>query len=53
MLALLIIITFIALILLTFSRDSLLNREYNIYNQLAKRPYLVRDFIKTTYFTFT
>lgn len=43
---------FVSLFLLSISKNSLLNREFHIYNTVIKHPYLKRIFIKDSYYTF-
>lgn len=52
MIWLLLIITFVCLVLISFSRDSFMNRELSIYNLVSTKPYLKRMFILDTYKTF-
>ncbi|AII15841.1 hypothetical protein PmNV_053 [Penaeus monodon nudivirus] len=52
MIWLLLIITFVCLVLISFSKDSFMNRELSIYNLVSTKPYLKRMFILDTYKTF-
>ncbi|UBZ25539.1 hypothetical protein CcNV_054 [Crangon crangon nudivirus] len=53
MLWLIIVWSFITMVLLIFARDSWLNREYAIYKLKSTKPYIIREFVKDTYSTFT